>query len=88
MPHRFPRPFLSATRDEMRSLDFPTRAAPFTADQVDRLRKFQDGGTLRPYQCCYRTMVPTAGGLKCPSCGRLQTWAHAYSTDSLQDHPQ
>lgn len=61
--------------------------APWTDDQVARLRERQDDYGLHPYTCAYhseRSLEPTNEGWRCSTvypggdpCQFTQNWAHA-----------
>ena len=55
--------------------------APWTLNQIRRLRLRQQNGALHPYTCPAHSMVslePTPAGWVCPlgGCGYTQDWAH------------
>jgi hypothetical protein len=56
--------------------------APWTAEQVDKLNKFQRLGFIHPFTCPGhegggdRDLVATRGGWICCHCGYRQDWAH------------
>lgn len=55
--------------------------APWTAEQVNNLRKRQLEPSLHPYTCekCGSVLYPKASGWKCSKngCDYIQDWAHA-----------
>jgi hypothetical protein len=84
--YKFLRPSPPFSEEEMQALHLPRLCAPFSTAQVERLRQFQTGGTIRPYQCCYRDMVPMGCGLVCAVCDRVQEWAHSFAADGPTIH--
>jgi len=55
------------------------KEAPFTDEEVRILKLWQENDYLHPFTCCdHLTMKPTKEGMKCPKCGRLQTWVHDF----------
>jgi hypothetical protein len=57
--------------------------APFTADQIAVLERWQDCGVVHPYTCggdhdTEHKLIPLTCGWVCPdpSCVYSQTWAH------------
>lgn len=70
--------------------------APFTADQVDALNRWQRYGRVHPFTCGSgnRTdaahqdgegkLVATLSGWHCPYCTYTQNWAHAFMVEAMQ----
>lgn len=54
--------------------------APFNADQVKALNRFQQSDRVHPFTCgngnCRAVLVATAAGWVCPDCPYTQDWAH------------
>jgi hypothetical protein len=70
--------------------------APFTAEQVEILRRFQTGGWFHPFTCPSRgqhnegweayngaTLVPEPEAMRCPApdCSYTQDWVHDFMVD-------
>lgn len=57
--------------------------APFSFDQIEALKIFQDSAVFHPYTCICAdiNLVPTEVGLICPACRRIQNWAVNWTTD-------
>lgn len=58
-----------------------TIRAPFTAEQVDALNRFQRTSWLHPFTCANdhkgdRNLVATQNGWICCNCDYEQNWAH------------
>ena len=52
--------------------------APFTLEQVARIREHQADEHRHPLTCCdHKIMEVTAIGLLCRKCGRIQNWVPA-----------
>lgn len=66
----------------------PIAAAPWTADEIERLTWHQQAGLVHPFTCGRRSehpeidgvLVATRDGWRCPAddCGYTQTWAHPF----------
>jgi hypothetical protein len=62
--------------------DVPKITAPWTAEQVDALNRFQRLGHFHPFTCIEahdgadRTLYATVNGWRCPHCAYQQDWAH------------
>lgn len=58
--------------------------APWTAEQVDALNRFQHASAVHPFTCVGhegggdRTLVATRKGWICCHCDYTQHWAHAF----------
>lgn len=60
--------------------------APFTAEQVDALNRWQHYGFSHEFTCpndvshdeAGRILVATTSGWHCPWCGYTQNWAHDF----------
>jgi len=53
--------------------------APFRKDQIDSINAYQESGVFHPFTCandCQEILIAQESGMKCPSCGRVQTWVH------------
>lgn len=61
--------------------------APWTAEQVDALNRFQTAGFMHPFTCPghegggERTLVATRNGWICCHCDYTQDWAHEFMTE-------
>lgn len=53
--------------------------APWTIQQVERLKKRQKDSTKHEYTCgyCSNILEPTTEGWICPKCHTMQYWCHA-----------
>jgi len=66
--------------------------APWTAEQVDALNRFQHASVVHPFTCPGhdgggdRTLVATRRGWICCHCGYTQTWAHRFMVEPLPIH--
>jgi hypothetical protein len=66
--------------------------APWTADQVAALERFQTEGHMHPFTCggdqhsMAPRMIPSRSGWHCPDpdCSYTQDWAHAFMADPSQ----
>lgn len=53
--------------------------APFTDEQVRKLKAWQECDYVHPFTCCdHQTMSVETRGFVCPKCGLVQTWCHAF----------
>lgn len=62
--------------------------APFTAEQVEALNRYQAEGQFHPFTCANRgdgrhgdgegLLTATAAGWVCPCCDSRQDWAHDF----------
>jgi len=63
--------------------------APWTAEQVERLRRYQELGVFHPFTCpcgCGGVLVPRADGWLCPETRRVvQDWCHAFMCDGAAE---
>jgi hypothetical protein len=70
------------------TLASPPIIAPWTAEQVDALNRFQHAGTVHEFTCPGhegggdRTLVATRDGWICCHCDYRQNWAHAFMAES------
>jgi hypothetical protein len=49
--------------------------APWTDEQVDKLRKWQENDSIHPYTCiCGESLMPHNNGWICEYCGHVQDW--------------
>lgn len=68
-----------------------TIEAPWTAEQVDNLNRFQRCGQFHPFTCTGhagggdRTLVATRSGWICPHCDYKQNWAHEFMVNFTED---
>jgi hypothetical protein len=76
--------------------DETTTHAPWTADEVDALNRWQSG-PYHPFTCAHRNETPhritsdkgvlvaSEQGWSCPDCDYTQNWAHRFmvSSDAL-----
>jgi hypothetical protein len=50
--------------------------APFTEEQCEKLRQWQEDDHMHPYTCtCGQILIVTKDGLYCERCNRYQKWA-------------
>lgn len=77
----------------MDDMDYMTHA-PWTEEQVERLRRFQDIGCVHPQRCdCGGIdgegdpkMVPTTDGWVCPDhCGHIMKYVATFVLDGTMD---
>lgn len=70
--------------------------APFTKEQLENIKNFQNGGGFHPFTCCSPKnisecqrvsgenegiLIPTEQGFVCP-CGKYkQNWCHKFMTE-------
>lgn len=70
------------TRSSMIELSF----APWTDDQVQALKYWQNAGTFHPFTCglCEGSpnLIPTTDGWHCDSCTYKQFWARSFMFES------
>ncbi len=56
--------------------------APFTAEQVVALNRWQQRGDIHPFTCGndsrHAVLVATEEGWHCPDCDYRQRWAHNF----------
>jgi len=57
--------------------------APFTPEQVEALRSYQESGKFHPFTCANQhsgdsTLLVNEGGFYCQHCDYTQTWAHEF----------
>jgi len=62
---------------------------PWTDDEVESLKKFQEKGYFHPFTCsCGKNLVPTSAGWVCSDDTYIQDWAYRFMTDwSWNVHP-
>jgi hypothetical protein len=78
-------------------MDFETEInAPFTEEQVEKLKKYQENGKFHPFTCCSQgsnekcerkngvgegLLIPSTEGWVCP-CGEIkQNWCHKFMVE-------
>jgi hypothetical protein len=67
--------------------------APWTAEQVDALNRWQRAGWVHPFTCTGhegggdRDLVATRRGWICCHCDYTQDWAHAFMCDEPPGDP-
>lgn len=59
--------------------------APFTAEQLAALNRWQQSGAVHPFTCPMHSdtaLIAETDGWRCPQvCDYHQVWAHAFMTD-------
>lgn len=65
-----------------------TVEAPFTPEEVAKLREWQACDWVHPFTCCeHLTMDVTERGFVCRRCGREQHWCHDFMTKGAPPNP-
>jgi hypothetical protein len=65
--------------------------APWTANQVDNINRFQRFGLFHPFTCPGhdgggdRTLVATRDALLCCHCSYKQSWVHEHMAEFTED---
>lgn len=55
--------------------------APYTEEQVARLREWQASDFVHPFTCCHVGMNVEQHGFVCLKCGNIQTWCHDFMAE-------